>query len=368
MKYFRPGGLTPLRAPASEPINSCSPLMEWDGEDLAPVPVQASRNYFKNARQGLAPLALIVSLLIHIGIIYPIFFGLPAWLKLFPSCLASCLSCSEPCRNDDRLPARMKGLPQCLANCFSYSQSQRQPIQFRPDQVIKVEIIETPPSRPEAAAPPANEVPPNLYELKGNSRYANDESGGLAPSSGPEGRELTSLAPAPENPLKPPPDKEAISLEKKSPPPPVEVPKVKEADRPNKPQNKNNQTDQGIMPLHEIITRSLGRDAAGRMLGSSGGNEVDPAMRNYLSNTLARLNRNWRDSAQRTRGFQASYEMTIEPSGRIAGFRLIKSNGSADFNRSVEAAIRKSSPLPPLPSSYGRGALRVVFTFSNSRR
>lgn len=357
----------PFRAPASEPINSGSPVMEWDREDLASVPGQAGRSYFKNARQGLAPLALVVSLLIHIGIIYPIFFGLPMWLKLFPSCLASCLSCSEPCRNDDSLPARMKGLPQCLANCFSYSQIQRQPIMFRPDQVIKVEIVEAPPSQPEAAAPPANEVPPDLYQLKGNSSYANDENGGLNPSSGPEGQELAALAPAQESALKLPPDKEAISLEKKSPPPKVEAPKVKEADRPNQPQDKNNPAGKGPMPLHEIITRSLGRDAAGRMLGSASGSEVDAAMRNYLSNTLARLNRNWRASSNRTRGFQASYEMTIEPNGRIAGFRLIKSNGSPDFNRSVEAAIRKSSPLPPLPASYGRGSLRVAFTFSDSR-
>lgn len=330
--------------------------------------------YIKGAKSigfSLSLLALGLSLVIHGSVIYLIFFGFPAWMKLFPACLSSCFTCSGSCSPDQGFLSRLTGLPQCLAVCLKTSVAQQPMSAAPPEQVVTVEVFEEVPVMPEAQPqPPTNLPSPDLYNLKGNATAANDPNegeeaaAGQPPASAPEGHDLAALSPAELGRPHPEADSDALALKKKTPPPKVVPPEVKTGPAETKPANKSKSE---VMPLHEILTRSLGRDAAGRMLGSSRGTEDDPVMRRYLDNARVRLDGNWRKSMDISRGFQASYEIVIEPNGLISSFRLLRSTGDASFNRSVETAIRKTSPLSPLPSSYGRRSLRVAFTFSDRR-
>lgn len=349
--------------PAADHLDGDEALSQLGLWDARP-----EKDYWKGARSiglGLSVLTLGLSLAIHGTVFYLILFGLPAWMRTLPACLSGCLSCSGPCVDNGGFLSRLGSLPQCLSLCLNYSQAQRQAIELRPEQVITVEVFEAVPAPPSAPAQPPEA---DWYQLKGNSSTANEENP-ISDSADPASEEvdLAALAPDKAGASAPPePDSEALKLGKKSPPPEIIPPELK-GDETEQRRPAERRTKTGPLPLHEIITRSLGRDAANRMLGSAGGTEDDPAMRSYLTNVRVRLDRNWRSSISNRRGFQASYEMVIEPNGSISGFRLMRSTGDADFNKSVEAAIRKTSPLPPLPASYGRRTLRVGFTFSDRR-
>lgn len=327
--------------------------------------------YSKGAKSiglSLSLLALGLSLIIHGSVIYLVFFGFPAWMRLFPTCLSSCFTCSEFCSFDQGFLARLTSLPQCLAVCLK-SASIHQPMPVvPPERAVAVEIFEEIPGRSEARPQPPSAPPsPDLFNLKGNSTAANDPNDGRETTPGqpaPAGLDLAALSPAELGRPLPETDSDALALKKKNPPPKVTPPEVKTGPMESKPPGKDNS---GAMPLHEILTRSLGRDAAGRMLGSQRGTEDDPIVRRYLDNARVRLDGNWQRTMNISRGFQASYEIVIEPNGLISSIRLLRSSGDAPFNRSVETAIRRTSPLSPLPLSYGRRPMRVAFTFSDRR-
>lgn len=337
-------------------------------------PGVATRSFSTGLGPGLAALALGLSLLIHGSLIYLITFGLPAWLTLFPLCVSSCLSCPAPeCRDGDAsFASRLGELPQCLSACLRYAPTQQQAIAVRPAEVIEVEVFEEVPRPPEPEPTPAPAPTPQtadgLYKLKGNSTAANDEGEAPEPPAASGGTELAALAPPGPagEPARPEVDPEAFNLKKKSPPPQVVAPEVRRepAESAAAPSRRR---DSETLPLHEIISRSMGRDAANRMLGSAGGDQDDPAMRRYLAAVRQQLDRNWQAAVSGPRGYRAAYEIVVEPSGRISGFRLMQSTGDVNFNRTVETAINRSSPLPPLPASYGRRPLRVAFTFSDRR-
>ena len=48
----------------------------------------------------------------------------------------------------------------------------------------------------------------------------------------------------------------------------------------------------------------------------------------------------------------AVYAIRIESNGQVSMSRLDKSSGNPDYDLSVERAVKKSSPFPPLPPIF----------------
>jgi TonB family protein len=114
-----------------------------------------------------------------------------------------------------------------------------------------------------------------------------------------------------------------------------------------------------------MMTRSLGRDA--RILGGAQG-QIDPLASRYYNLIIGRIDRIWSPLARNsTRRLEAFYNIVIEPDGRLSSARRVRSSGDADFDRSVEQALRQSSPLPPPPSIFGGRRVTVPLVFNHDR-
>ncbi len=59
-----------------------------------------------------------------------------------------------------------------------------------------------------------------------------------------------------------------------------------------------------------------------------------------------KITRNWIFPASYRKGMKCTVRVRIIPGGEVVSVQIIKSSGSAAFDRSVEQAVRKASPLP----------------------
>ena len=66
----------------------------------------------------------------------------------------------------------------------------------------------------------------------------------------------------------------------------------------------------------------------------------------------------------RRQALVARVAMQLEPDGRVLNIELVSPSGNSEFDESVLRAVRKSSPVPPAPSSvYGKYFRNVTITF-----
>lgn len=87
--------------------------------------------------------------------------------------------------------------------------------------------------------------------------------------------------------------------------------------------------------------------------GSSGGQRVHPEMARYYEHIRDIIKDKWvPPPGVIADDLQTIYRVTINPNGSVSAMTLEKSSGHADFDLSVERAIRLSSPLPPLPPIF----------------
>jgi len=197
----------------------------------------------------------------------------------------------------------------------------------------------------------------------------------------------------------PPPEKDVVNEvlppEEKAPPPPPEIartetppptvkpPKVEESKpetpRPNPPRTAETR-DSGPKPISglseaaasRLLGRSLGYDS-GEVAPSSSGLRRDEEMTRYrtvIRNKIRTVIRNkirpsWAPvgramSAQK----EARFELKIESNGRVSRSRMTQSSGNRDFDQSVERALKKASPFPPLPSAFGGQAAILDLSLS----
>ncbi len=69
----------------------------------------------------------------------------------------------------------------------------------------------------------------------------------------------------------------------------------------------------------------------------------------YIDRIRARVESRWREPPNVREGMSSSVRIRLSPSGEVLVVKTVQSSGDAVFDRSVEAAVRKASPLP-LPS------------------
>ena len=82
----------------------------------------------------------------------------------------------------------------------------------------------------------------------------------------------------------------------------------------------------------------------------------------YVAIIRQRVERNWVEPASATSGIECEVSVTQIPGGEIVNVRVGRCNGDAAVVRSIEAAVYRSSPLPPPPDpSLFERNLRFMF-------
>ncbi len=73
----------------------------------------------------------------------------------------------------------------------------------------------------------------------------------------------------------------------------------------------------------------------------------------YKGLIRSQITRNWMFPASYQKGMKCKILVRLIPSGDVASVRIIQSSGNSAFDRSVEMAVNKASPLPVPKSSSG---------------
>lgn len=190
----------------------------------------------------------------------------------------------------------------------------------------------------------------------------------------------------PKSPDKPPEIKKTPVQPPKPTPPKVEPPKPKPPPKPKTPPNPNLDGDIEKM-MEEFMRKKEADDAAaddpdsrlwdfnrpsGQGEGSSSesggstrGERIDPEQARYYAHIRDIISHNWlAPSDVNSMDIVAAHKIVIQPDGQVASSSLVKSSGDESFDLSVERAIKKSSPLPPLPAAFGGAAIPVQLNFS----
>ena len=232
------------------------------------------------------------------------------------------------------LPALAAILPLWLSGA---DQAEDQP------EVVMVKLLE------EVPPPPPEEVKPKEFVQKP-----------LESPPPPEADPLNEVLP-PEDKSPPPPPEIAKT---ETPPPPVIPPKVEER-KPPPPKPKPTQTaekkNDGPRPISglseaaasRLLGSSLGYDS-GQVVASSEGLRRDEEMMRYLAVLRGKIRSSWTPVGRAMAAKkEARFELYIEANGRVSRARMTQSSGNRDFDQSVERALKKASPFPPLPSVFG---------------
>jgi colicin import membrane protein len=85
-------------------------------------------------------------------------------------------------------------------------------------------------------------------------------------------------------------------------------------------------------------------------------------LQQYIAAISSRVTRNWVEPASAKPGIECEVSVVQIPGGEIVNVRVGRCNGDAAVVRSIEAAVYRSSPLPPPPDpSLFERNLRFTF-------
>lgn len=74
--------------------------------------------------------------------------------------------------------------------------------------------------------------------------------------------------------------------------------------------------------------------------------EMQGEINRHIAIITAKVQRSWITPAFNVKGLKCIVRVNLIPSGDVVGVKIIQSSGNAVFDRSVETAVRKASPLP----------------------
>lgn len=239
-----------------------------------------------------------------------------------------------------------------------------------PEEVFTVQLMSEPSPPPPPPAQPAPEPPqpepqpepqqPPAFELPLGDSSRNLQRSGRAEA----GEEAAEDAPPPA----PPEDLIALAPQAKAPHPELE--KRRERKPEVKPPEVKRRTEPKPQPeadysnVPQSLYRTLGRDAGAIHFGSRQGRRADPVVSNYFELALRKVNEFWTAPKSISPRLVVGIAMTIEPNGRISSVRITQPSGLAEYDRSVERAVKAASPLAPLPPVFGGQRVSQTFYFS----
>lgn len=79
---------------------------------------------------------------------------------------------------------------------------------------------------------------------------------------------------------------------------------------------------------------------------------VDSALAQYIPIIQQKVGRNWNRPAGLRNSIEAHVNVRLSPAGEVMSARIVRSSGNPVFDRSVENAVLKASPLP-IPQERG---------------
>lgn len=69
-------------------------------------------------------------------------------------------------------------------------------------------------------------------------------------------------------------------------------------------------------------------------------------VKRHVALIAQKIERNWRQPLDAPRNLQCKIDIVLRASGHVVSVKVVESSGNASFDRSVETAVRKASPLP----------------------
>ncbi|MCU7939085.1 MAG: cell envelope integrity protein TolA [gamma proteobacterium symbiont of Bathyaustriella thionipta] len=88
------------------------------------------------------------------------------------------------------------------------------------------------------------------------------------------------------------------------------------------------------------LKRKEQRDRAERERRSKG------IINRHVALIQQKIDRSWRQPLDVPSGLQCKIQIVLLPSGNVVSVKVVESSGHASFDRSVETAVRRASPLP----------------------
>jgi len=79
---------------------------------------------------------------------------------------------------------------------------------------------------------------------------------------------------------------------------------------------------------------------------------VDMLLGRYIPIIRQKVSRNWNKPPHTPKGIEAKVQVRLTATGEVVSVRLVQSSGNSVFDRSVENAVHKASPLP-IPQEHG---------------
>jgi len=89
------------------------------------------------------------------------------------------------------------------------------------------------------------------------------------------------------------------------------------------------------------------------------------ALSEYIPYIQEKVQNSWLRPAGSPRGLRCVIRVKLIPGGEVVGAKVVKSSGDALFDRSVESAVLKASPLPlPADPDLFKHFREIDFNFS----
>ena len=95
----------------------------------------------------------------------------------------------------------------------------------------------------------------------------------------------------------------------------------------------------------------------------SSSGSASPEFQPYLTEMHKQISGKWQPPAV-NEDSEVVVKFTILKNGHVINEEISKSSGNKDVDDSALVALRRSSPLPPLPMSYPRDEVTVNFNFT----
>ncbi len=241
---------------------------------------------------------------------------------------------------------------------------------INPSEVVTVDLFGEVPNLTIPATPPPPRPPSSAFSQDDGPQDSQEPSQAAEVSDGsPQEGRVASPDAIPLGPKaqSPPPE-----IARRKAPPQVAPPAVKPPTPPAPPKRKSPPPQAEAPPrpaekprdLHDMVANTLGRGAADRMLGRPTGQVSNEELDRYYKRIMVKFRQNWKPSATGLSSqLQVAYTIVIDPDGNIFALHQVRSSGNPQFDRSVNNALRASSPLPPLPSGFGGRRHSVTLWF-----
>ncbi|MCE5283730.1 MAG: TonB family protein [Deltaproteobacteria bacterium] len=107
-------------------------------------------------------------------------------------------------------------------------------------------------------------------------------------------------------------------------------------------------------------------EVRGGAASQSGSAEIDAQMQAYYAAIWSRIKSRWVLAQATSEALEAVIDVTILRSGAVTEVKYEKRSGNPYFDDSAVRAIRKASPLPPLPAGIGESSIDVGIRFHSS--